>query len=110
MPETAMASICVANTINSAVVAVIPTPLRQRFGIAADDEVTFEPQQGAIVMKPAKIEKINRKGLHESPAWLTQARKRAQKSPLAQMTDEEVGRYCEELAEKAAKKRATKVG
>ena len=61
-------------------------------------------------MKSTKTEKIDRKDLPEPPTWLTQARERVQKSPLAQMTDEEVGRYCEELAEKAAKKRATKVG
>ena len=101
-----MASEDLTNTIDSAGDAVIPAPLRQRFGIDVGDEITFEPHQGAIVMKPTKTGKISRKDLREPPAWLKQARERAQKSPLAQMTDEEVGQYCEELAERTAKKRA----
>ncbi len=56
-------------------------------------------------MKPAKTEKISGKDLREPPAWLKEARKRFQNSPLGRMSEKEIGQYCEELAERAAKKR-----
>lgn len=59
-------------------------------------------------MKPTKSKKISPKNLRERPAWLKETLKRAKNSPLAQMTEEEVGQMCEKLAGGVAKKRSAR--
>lgn len=66
--------------------------------------VAFLSRRDAL-MKPAKFKKISRKDLPELPEWWKQALEDAKNSPLKNMTDEEIGQLCEELAERAAKKR-----
>lgn len=56
-------------------------------------------------MGPAKFKKISRKELRDPPAWLKEALEDAKNSPLKNMTAEEIGQLCEELAERAARKR-----
>ena len=57
-------------------------------------------------MKPAKFKKISKKDLPELPEWWKRNLERAKNSPLAPMSDEEIGQLCEDLAEKAAKEQA----
>lgn len=55
-------------------------------------------------MKSTKSKKISQKNLRERPEWLKETLKRAKNSPFAQMTEEEVGQMCEELAGGVARK------
>ena len=59
-------------------------------------------------MKPAKskqVKKIKQEDLRKEPAWLKGLTERAKESRLAQMTEEELGQYTEELAARGAKRR-----
>jgi len=56
-------------------------------------------------MKPAKFKKIRKEDLPEDPQWLKATAERVKKSPLAEMTEEEIGQWTEELAEEAAGER-----
>ena len=60
-------------------------------------------------MKPAQHnqpqKKISKKDLRKEPEWLTDLTKRIQGTAFANMSDEEIGQYTEELAERGAKKR-----
>ena len=56
-------------------------------------------------MKTTKSKKISPQELRQPPAWLESANQAFQQGPLAHLSDEEIGQRCEEIAEKAAKKR-----
>lgn len=56
-------------------------------------------------MKPSKSKKLSPQDLRKPPAWLEAANKSFQQGPLTHLSDEEIGQKCEEIAEKAAKKR-----
>jgi 2,4-dienoyl-CoA reductase-like NADH-dependent reductase (Old Yellow Enzyme family) len=51
------------------------------------------------------FKKISRKDLPPLPDWWRDALERAKDSPLAKMTEEEIGQWTEELAERGAQRR-----
>jgi len=59
-------------------------------------------------MKPANSRKIKKGDLRKKPAWLKRSLSAAKRSPLARLSEEEVGQLCEEIAEEAARKRPFK--
>ena len=59
-------------------------------------------------MKQAEFKKIRKEDLAKLPAWLKRSLKAAKRSPLATMSEEEIGQLCEEIAQEATRKRQTK--
>ena len=47
---------------------------------------------------------LREEDLPEEPAWFKAVSERAKNSPLAKMSEEEIGQWVEELAERGAKK------
>ncbi|MSS72730.1 MAG: hypothetical protein EXS64_14750 [Candidatus Latescibacteria bacterium] len=60
-------------------------------------------------MKPAKFKKIKKEDLPELPEWWKKIQKEVKKSPLGKMSEKEIGKLCEELAERGARKRRASV-
>lgn len=58
--------------------------------------------------KSVKFKKIKKEDLPELPEWWKKSIEAAKRSPLGKMSEKEIGRLCEELAERAAKERRTK--
>ncbi|MEW6756323.1 MAG: hypothetical protein AB1505_35930 [Candidatus Latescibacterota bacterium] len=56
-------------------------------------------------MRPSRPKKISPEELRQPPAWLESANRSFQQGPLGHLSDEEIGQKCEEIAEKAAKRR-----
>mgnify|MGYP006971818132 CR=1 FL=1 len=61
---------------------------------------THDPAEHAPEFK-----KISHKDLPPLPDWWRDALERVKDSPLAQMTEEEIGQLCEDLAERSAQRR-----
>ena len=59
----------------------------------------------AHTLKPDNTKKIKKEDLRETPEWLKRSTEAAKRSPLAKMSEEEIGQLCEELAEKGARAR-----
>ena len=57
-------------------------------------------------MKSTRVKKLKREDLPELPAWWKRNVERAQNSPLARMTEEDIGQLCEDLADEATRERA----
>ena len=58
-------------------------------------------------MKRGKFKKLKKEDLPELPEWWKKIQKEVKKSPLGKMPEKEIGRLCEELAERAARERQT---
>jgi hypothetical protein len=59
-------------------------------------------------MKSANSKRIKKGDLRKKPAWLKRSLSAAKRSPLARLSEEEIGQLCEEIAEEAVRKRPSK--
>ena len=59
-------------------------------------------------MKSIPFKKVKKKDLRKKPAWLKRSLEAAKHSPLARLSEEEIGQLCEEIAEESARKRPSK--